>query len=162
MEHMLLHWKHLRNSLRTGHRKSLIFTTSATSGTAKGEQRTSPTKCSKGGQSQKTQKDPLLNSELMDWALFVNSWNRYKEMCGLTNPAKICKEIRIACFTEVNRLLFSLMGAETLNTTTQQQLLCQIRLAAIKGLHNEVHSTIWNKGGKVSHLLARLQLHTKF
>ena len=74
-----------------------------------------------------------------DWALFVDAWDRYKEMCDLTNQAEIQNELRTACSPNVNRLLFQLLGSETLNIATEEQLLHQIRLVAVKGLHKEVH-----------------------
>ena len=58
-----------------------------------------------------------------DWALFVYAWGRYKEMCDLTNLVEIRNKLRTACLQNVNRLLFQLLGSETLNIATEEQLL---------------------------------------
>lgn len=57
----------------------------------------------------------------------------------LTNRMEICDELRMAYSNEVNKLLFELAGPKGLNITTEEQLLCHIRLVAVKGLHQEVH-----------------------
>ena len=74
-----------------------------------------------------------------DWALFVDAWGRCKEMCDLTNLTEIRNELRTACSPNVSRLLFQLLGSETLNIASEELLLYQIRLVAVKGLHKEVH-----------------------
>ena len=79
-----------------------------------------------------------LDSSNGDWALFMNTWNWYKEMCKLTNLSTICNELRTACTPELNRLLFDLMGAEALNTASEDPLLQYIKLIAVRGLHKEV------------------------
>ena len=78
-----------------------------------------------------------LGSSNGDWALFMDTWNQYKEMCKLTNPSTICNELRMASTPDLNRLLFNLMGA--LNTTSEDQLLQYIKIVAVRELHKEVH-----------------------
>ena len=97
-----------------------------------------------------------------DWALFVDAWCRYKEMWYFTNQAEIWNVLRTACSPNVNRLLFQLLGSETLNIATEEQLLHQIRLVAVKDLHKEVHRHTFHnirqqEGEGITHFLARLQ-----
>ena len=97
----------------------------------------------------------------IEWALFVDSWNRYKEMCRLTDPAEIRNELRSTCSTKMNRILFELVGTEILSTTIEHQLLHQIRLVAVKGVHKEVHRQTFHnmrqqEGEPVTHFLAKL------
>ena len=77
------------------------------------------------GPSQKKPDRPVIEDDSTDedCALFVDAWGRYKEMCDLTNRAKIRNELRTACSPNVNRLLFLLLGSETLNIDTEEQLL---------------------------------------
>ena len=86
---------------------------------------------------------------------------RYKEMCDLTNVAEIPNELRTACSPNVNRLLFQLLGSETLNIATEEQLLHQIRLVAVKGLNKEVHRHTFHnirqqEGEGITHFLGKL------
>lgn len=69
--------------------------------------------------------------------MFVDTWTCYKKMCELMDPAVIWNKLRMACTPEVNRLLFGVVGAETLNS--DEQLLQQIQLIDVKGLHKKVH-----------------------
>ena len=77
-------------------------------------------------------------------------------MCGLTNLSEIRNELRSTCLIKANRILFEQMGAET-----EHQLLRQIWLVAVKGIHKEVHrQTFHNKrqqeGESVTHFLMKL------
>ena len=108
-----------------------------------------------------------LDSSDGDWALFMDTWNRYKEMCKLTNPSTICNELRMVCTPELNRLLFNLMGAESLNTASEDQLLQYIMLVTAKRFHKEVHQQNFHsmkqkEGESITHFLARLQTLAKF
>ena len=74
--------------------------------------------------------------------------------------------LRTACSSNINRLLFQLLGSETLNISTEEQLLHQIRLVAVKGLHKEVHRHTFHnirkqEGEGITHFLARLQLQAR-
>jgi len=102
-----------------------------------------------------------------DWALFIDEWTRYKDMCGLKDSAVIRNELRTACTPETNRLLFELIGPETLDTATEEHLLQQIRLVVVKGLHKEVHRQNFHfmrqkEGESITHFLARLRAQAKF
>ena len=73
----------------------------------------------------------------------------------------------MACTPELNRLLFVLLGAEMLNSASEEQLLWHIRLITIRGLHKEVHQQNfnlmrWKKGESITYFLARLQTLAKF
>ena len=108
-----------------------------------------------------------LDSSESDWALFLDTWGWYKEMCQLTNPAVIHNELRTACALELNWLLFNLLGAKALDFASEDQLLQHIRLIMIRGLHKEVHwqnfHSMRQKERKlITHFLARLQTLAKF
>ena len=53
---------------------------------------------------------PLVNANIDDreWALFEDSWKRYKKMCKLTNGdvENIRLELRACCSPDVNKFLF--------------------------------------------------------
>lgn len=102
-----------------------------------------------------------------DWALFIDSWARYKQMCGLTDPVEIRNELRTACSNEVNRLLFDLVGPGTLNSVTEEQLLRHIQFIAVKGLHPEVHRHKFHNirqqtGEGPAQFLAKLRYQARF
>ena len=83
-------------------------------------------------------------------------------MYDLTNLAEIRNVLRTACSPNINRLLFQLLGSETLIIATEEQLLHQIRLVAVKGLHKEVHRHTFHnirqqEGEGIAHFLAKLQ-----
>ena len=108
-----------------------------------------------------------LHSTDGDWAVFLDAWSRYKDMCEMTDPVVIRNELRITCTPELNRLLFDLMGPETLNTATEEQLLQQIKLITVRGLHKEVyrqefHSMRQEEGETITHFLARLRAVARF
>ena len=97
----------------------------------------------------------------------MDTWNRYKEMCKLTNLSTICNELRMACTPELNRLLFNLMGAEALNMASEDQLLQYIKLIAVRGFYKEVHQQNFHsmkqkEGELITHFLARLWTLAKF
>ena len=88
-------------------------------------------------------------------------------MCLLTNPAIIRNELRAAYTSELNRLLFDLLGAETLNSATEEQLLQYIRLVAVRRFHEEVHhqnfhSMRQKERESIPHFKARLRTLAKF
>ena len=68
-----------------------------------------------------------------DWALFVDSWERYKNMCKLREASDIRNELRSCCSSEINKLLFDLIGSERLNTTTESDLMAHIKSVAVRG-----------------------------
>ena len=83
-------------------------------------------------------------------------------MCDLTNLAEIRNKLRTAYYLKINGLLFQLLGPETLNIAKEEQLLHQIRLVAVKGLHKEVHRRTFHnirqqEGKGITHYLAKLQ-----
>ena len=80
-----------------------------------------------------------------DWALFVDSWNRYKDMCRLRSEPDIRNELRSCCSSEVNRLLFDLVGSERLNSSSESDLMSHIKSVAVKGMHVEVHRQTFHK-----------------
>ena len=75
---------------------------------------------------------PIIEQEATDndWAMFTDQWARYKDMTNLCNFADIRNELRSTCSGDVNKLLFDLVGAESLNTSTEQELLQHIKSVA--------------------------------
>ena len=51
---------------------------------------------------------PSIEANLNDseWALFEDTWKRYKTMSNISDPAEIRMELRTACSQDVNKLLF--------------------------------------------------------
>ena len=60
-------------------------------------------------------------------------------MAGLSQEEEIRMELRAACSSDVNKLLFEFVDPAILDTATEDQLLSYIRKIAVKGLHKEVH-----------------------
>jgi len=91
---------------------------------------------------------PVINEEVddLEWVIFQDSWKRYKTMTGLEDEKEICLELREACSTEVNRLLYDYVGADELNKNTLKEdtLLQHIKKVAVKTVHQEVYR--WNYG----------------
>ena len=58
------------------------------------------------------------NLDDQEWLLFLDAWERYKEMLGLlpTDVNKIRNELRSSCSADVNKLLFEYVGAAQLKT----------------------------------------------
>ena len=107
---------------------------------------------------------PVIEGNLSDseWSLFLDTWRRYKVMAALSDADTIRMELRAACSTEVNKLLFEFVGPAVLDTATEDQLLSHIKTIAVKGLHKEVHRVNFGKlkqedGENVTHFVARLK-----
>ena len=109
---------------------------------------------------------PIINASIDDreWALFNDTWARYKQMCNLadTDVASTRLELRASCSTEVNKLLFEYVGATVLNSCTEAELLEHIKAVAVKTTHKEVHrmafSTIsQDQGESVTQFVSRLK-----
>ena len=107
---------------------------------------------------------PVIEGNLSDseWSLFLDTWGRYKRMAGLVNTIDIRMELRAACSTEVNKLLFEFVGATTLDGASEEELLAYIKGIAVKGLHKEVHRVNFGKlkqseGESITHYVARLK-----
>ena len=102
-----------------------------------------------------------------DWALFLDSWGRYKDMCRLREISEIRNELRSSCSPGINKLLFELVGSEKLNTASEADLLAHIKSVAVKGLHPEVHRQTFHsmrqsEGEAITHYLARLRAQANF
>ena len=97
-----------------------------------------------------------------DWALFMDSWERYKSMSRLSEAEDIRNELRAACATEVNRLLFDFVGPDALHTASEQELLAHIKSVSVRGVHKEVHRQQFFKmmqaeEESITHYVARLK-----
>ena len=102
------------------------------------------------------------DSSDIDWAMFIDSWTRYKAMAKIITLTDTHSELRSSCSPTINRLLFDFVGAETLNSCTEQQLFQHIKSVAVKGIHKEVHrqrfhSLRQSEGESVTHYLAKLR-----
>ena len=73
------------------------------------------------------------------WLLFLDSWERYKNLANLSKPERVRDELRAVCADEVNELLFELHGPQQLNSMTEDQLLAPIHKVAVDCVHEEVH-----------------------
>ena len=89
---------------------------------------------------------PTIDSGMNDreWALFDDSWGRYKKMANITDLETIRMELRAACSPDVNKMLFEFVGAETLDACTEAELLAHIKLVAVRTVHKEVHRMVFN------------------
>ena len=107
---------------------------------------------------------PIIDADATDsdWAMFIDSWERYKTMTKISDPVEIRNELRSTCSSVINKLLFNFVGASTLNTCSEQQLLSHIKSVAVKGVHKEVHrqkfhSLHQSPGEPITRYLARLR-----
>ena len=109
---------------------------------------------------------PIIDCDLDDqeWVLFLDTWERYKTMIELspTDVIAIRMELRAACSSDVNKLLFEYVGATKLNSCTEEELLAYIKSVAVKVTHKEVHRVEFakmtqNQGEKVTRYIARLK-----
>ena len=113
----------------------------------------------------KTPDRPVINSGLddRDWALFEDTWSRYKYMLNMElDEARKRMELRAACSDEVNKLLFEYVGPETLKSCSELELLKHIKEVAVKSIHKEVHRMAFNKmsqnaGEAITNYVARLK-----
>ena len=109
---------------------------------------------------------PVVNTGIDDreWALFVDTWVRYKRMCNLdaVDTEVIRLELRASCSNEVNRLLFEYVGSVVLDDSTEEQLLQHIKTVAVKTVHKEVHrrafhTMLQDQGESVTKFASRLK-----
>ena len=107
---------------------------------------------------------PTVNGGIDDreWALFIDSWTRYKTMVNVTELASIRMELRAACSDDVNKLLFEYVGSTVLDVCTEDDLLKHIKAVAVKSVHKEVHQVafnmmVQNPGESVTNYVARLK-----
>ena len=94
---------------------------------------------------------PTIQTDMDDinWTIFIDSWNRYKKLANIGTTEDVCLELREACSTDINKLLYEFVGASELNSEdlTETKLLEHIKLVAVKTVHKEVHR--WKFGGLV-------------
>ena len=102
------------------------------------------------------------NSSDSDWALFLDTWGRYKRMTKVTARDDITMELRACCSTDVNKLMFDIVGPVVLDNASEAELLAHIKSVAVKGVHKEVHRLTFVKirqsqNEPVTHFVARLK-----
>lgn len=109
---------------------------------------------------------PIIQPNLDDqeWALFEDSWGRYKKMCKLDegDVENVRLELRECCSPEVNKFLFEYVGPAKLNVCTEKELLDHIKSVAVKVVHKEVHRMAFNllfqdHGEPVTQWIARVK-----
>ncbi len=112
---------------------------------------------------------PTVNSNIDDreWALFIDTWGRYKDMIGVSteranDAGKIRNELRECCSNDVNKMLFEFVGPTTLNNCNEATLLAHMKTISVKEVHPEVHQTsvnlmIQDPGESVTQWVARLR-----
>ena len=84
---------------------------------------------------------PIVEASISDndWALFLDSWKRYKRLVRVTGAEEVAMELRECCSTDVNKLLFQFVGPDALDRATEEELLSHVKAVAVKGVHKEVH-----------------------
>ena len=102
-----------------------------------------------------------------EWAVFQDSWCRYKLMIGLSSDNRddqqaIKMELRECCSSDVNKLLFEFVGRAVLQECTELQLLEHIKSVAVKTTHQEVHRMGFGlmaqqQGETITHYVSRLK-----
>ena len=109
---------------------------------------------------------PIIQPNLDDqeWALFEDSWGRYKKMCKLDegDVENVRLELRTCCSPEVNKFLFEYVGPAKLNVCTEKELLDHIKSVAVKVVHKKVHRMAFNllfqdHGEPVTQWIARVK-----
>lgn len=74
-----------------------------------------------------------------EWAIFIDLWERYKGMCELRELKDVRNELRLTCSVAVNRRLFELNGAKSLDEMSEEHLLNAIKEVAVTAVHHQVH-----------------------
>ena len=109
---------------------------------------------------------PTVNANIDDreWALFIDSWGRYKRMSKLKDEdvENIRLELRECCSSDVNKFLFEYIGATKLDGATEAQMISYIKSVAVKVVHKEVHRMAFNslaqdQGEPITQWVARLR-----
>lgn len=107
---------------------------------------------------------PTLDFEATDtdWMMFLEDWGRYKQMSMLSTAEEVRNELRAACSKEVNRMLFSFVGPDTLKDASEEDLLDYIKSVAVRSVHKEVHRQEFKvmkqeEGETVTRFAARLK-----
>ena len=109
---------------------------------------------------------PIIEEGVDDfgWNLFLDKWERFKQVASLTEEHEVILELRDSCSDQVNRMLFEFIGTAELNRPdlTEEKLLEHIKTVAVRTIHKEVHRwhfTQINQGDseKVTKFVGRLK-----
>ena len=76
-----------------------------------------------------------------EWSVFEDQWGRFKRMAKLTDLEDIRDNLRQCCSSQLNKRLFDVKGAATLDAASELDLLTWIKEIAVQGVHKEVHRT---------------------
>lgn len=60
-------------------------------------------------------------------------------MASLAAPTEIRNELRSACSSKINEMLFNFVGPDALNTASEEELMDFIKSVAVKAVHPEVY-----------------------
>lgn len=84
---------------------------------------------------------PSIEADSSDnkWIIFTDAWTRYKQMAKLDTLVEIRNDLRSACSSSVNEMLFNFVGPDALNSASEAQLLAYIKSVAVKSIHPEVY-----------------------
>ena len=101
-----------------------------------------------------------------EWEVFLDSWERYKEIAKFGDDAECRYELRQSCSAEVNQMLLGFVGREELNNATEQELLDHIKCVAVVVIHKEVHRQNFAKmeqgdGETITQFVARLRFQAR-
>ena len=93
-----------------------------------------------------------LDTSEEEWVLVYDTWT----LCRLEDKAAIRDELQATCTTETIQQLFKLVSSTTINSTTEEYLLQQVRLVVVKWLHKDVHRQrfhymVQNEGESIIH-----------
>ena len=95
------------------------------------------------------------------WAFFIDEWRSYKRRTAL--PAeKVVHELRASCTKELRKIIFNLVGGNTLETIPEHELLEKIKSSAVIGKNQAVHrkefySLRQSPGEHINFFVARLR-----
>ena len=101
-----------------------------------------------------------------EWSVFEDQWSRFKRMAKLTDLEDIRDNLRQCCSTQLNKRLFDVKGAATLDAASEVDLLAWIKEIAVQGVHKEVHRTQFvhckqKQGEKLNSYHGRLKAESK-
>lgn len=80
-----------------------------------------------------------MDSTDTEWNMFLDDWQRYKQMSMLATDEDIRNELRSTCSKEVRTMLFNFIGSEFLVNASEVELVAYIKSVAVRSVHKEVH-----------------------
>jgi hypothetical protein len=101
-----------------------------------------------------------------EWEVFLDSWERYKEVARFEEDADLHYELRQSCSPEVNQMLLGFVGKEELKRASEKELLQHIKSVAVIVIHKEVHRQNFTKmeqgeNESITQFVARLRFQAR-